>query len=68
MQEHLRRARTNAGIRQVDLARRLGKPQSFVSKYECGERVLDLVEVRQICDALGVSLTALVKKLEDQTK
>ncbi len=52
-------------MRQVDMAERLGQPQSFVSKYESGERRLDLIEIRQVCDAAGVSLTAFVRKFEE---
>jgi len=61
----LRQVRVDAGLTQVDLARRLGQPQSFVSKYECGERRLDLVEVREICSAVGVSLVELVRRFEE---
>jgi transcriptional regulator with XRE-family HTH domain len=68
LQECLRQARIHAGLRQVDLASRLGKPQSFVSKYESGERLLDLLEIRQVCSALGVPLTEFVQKFEDQIK
>ena len=50
--------------RQVDLARRLGRPQSFVSKYESGERRVDLVELRAICGELGVSLVDRVRRFE----
>jgi len=39
-------------------------PQSFVSKYETGERRLDMVEVRAVCSSLGVTLLAFVKKFE----
>ena len=60
----LRKARTDAGLRQTDVAERLGTPQSFVSKYEIGERRLDLVELAQVCDALGIELTELVKQFE----
>jgi transcriptional regulator with XRE-family HTH domain len=56
--------RNEAGLRQIDLADRLGKPQSFVSKYESGERRLDLIELRQICQVLHLSLSALVKRFE----
>jgi hypothetical protein len=41
-------------------------PQSFVSKYETGERRLDLVEVRQVCKSLGTTLPAFVKKFESR--
>jgi len=57
--------RTDAGLTQVDLARRIGQPQSFVSKYESGERRLDLVEVRQICTAVGMSLEEFIRVFEE---
>jgi transcriptional regulator with XRE-family HTH domain len=44
--------RKKAEIRQQVLARRLGKPQSFVAKYEGGERRIDLVEFIAIVRAL----------------
>ena len=44
----LRELRVQAGIRQVDMARALGKPQASVSSYESGARRLDLVELRQV--------------------
>ncbi len=60
----LRELRTQAGLRQVDMARALGKPQAFVSYYESGARRLDLLELRQICRILGVSLLDFVRKFE----
>jgi transcriptional regulator with XRE-family HTH domain len=42
-----------SGIRQQALAKRLGKPQSFVAKYEGGERRIDLIEFIAIVRALG---------------
>jgi transcriptional regulator with XRE-family HTH domain len=60
----LRELRTEAGIRQVDMARALGKPQAFVSYYESGARRLDLLELRQVCGVLGVSLPDFVRKFE----
>lgn len=47
-------ARRKGGLTQADLAIRLKRPQSFVSKYERGERRLDLVEFRDVANALGV--------------
>jgi transcriptional regulator with XRE-family HTH domain len=48
------RARKEAGLRQVELAERLGKPQSFVSKIERGERRLDVVELIVVARAIGL--------------
>ncbi len=64
----LRQLRLEAGLRQVDLAKRLRQPQSFVSKYESGERRLDLLEVRQVCRALGISLAEFVGRFDETTK
>lgn len=60
----LRAIRLEAGFSQADLAKILKQPQSFVSKYETGERRLDLLEVKRICNACGVSLGEFVQKLE----
>jgi transcriptional regulator with XRE-family HTH domain len=60
----LRELRVRAGIRQVDMVRALGKPQAFVSYYESGARRLDLLELRQVCKVLGVSLPDFVRKFE----
>jgi len=60
----LRRTRVEAGLRQIDLARKLRVPQSMISKYEVGERRIDLLELRDICSALGISLTEFVEQLE----
>lgn len=64
----LRELRERAGLRQVEVAHRLDRPQSFVSKYEAGERRLDLVELREICAVLGVSLAELVDTFERTLK
>jgi len=64
----LRRLRREAGLRQVDMAQRLGKPQAFVSYYESGARRLDLLELRQVCQALGVSLARFVREFEKLLK
>ena len=64
LQALLRQVRQEAGMRQVDLAARLGQHQSYVSKYESGERRLDILELRQVCQVLGISLTDLILKFE----
>jgi len=65
LQELLRQIRLRAGLRQADLGKRLRVPQSFVSKYESGERRLDLVEIRRICEAMGMSLPEFVRMFEE---
>ena len=60
----LRDLRKKAGLRQVDMARALGKPQAFVSYYESGARRLDLLELRQVCGVLRVPLVDFVRKFE----
>ena len=62
--ELLRRLRVDAGLSQVNLAKKLRQPQSFVSKYETGERRLDLLEIRQVCRAVGTSLRDFVDRFE----
>lgn len=62
--ELLRQAREESGLTQQQVAERLGRPQSFVSKYEAGERRLDLVELGEICVVLGVSLSEFARRFE----
>ncbi len=57
-------ARKNLGLRQSDLAGRLRKPQSFVSKYESLERRLDILEFIRICEALDLNPAAVVSDLQ----
>ena len=65
LQALLRQVRLNADLRQEQLAAKLKRPQSFVSKYESGERRLDLVEIMEICRAIGIPLSKFVAKFED---
>ncbi len=62
----LRQIRLDANMRQVDLAERLGQPQSFVSKYESGERRLDILELRSLCKAVSITLGQFVSRLEER--
>ncbi len=64
LQALLRQIRVEAGLKQADLAERLKQSQPFVSKYESGERRLDLLELRDICAAVGLSLAEFVQRLE----
>lgn len=60
----LRRLRQAANLSQEQLAAKLGKSQSFVSKCERGERRLDVIELRQFCLVLGARLSQFVAQLE----
>lgn len=59
-------AREKRGLTQADVASRLGRPQSFVSKYERGERRLDVIEFLEVAEALEVSPVSILKQLEKQ--
>jgi len=61
----LRTFRHEAGMTQVQVAAALGVPQSFVSKYESGERRLDVIELRHIAQVLGLTLGDVLKRLEE---
>jgi diketogulonate reductase-like aldo/keto reductase len=64
LMELLLGARNRAGLNQTQLAHRLGKPQSFIAKYEGGERRLDLLQFMTIARALQFDWTVAVKELE----
>lgn len=46
--------RKERGLLQSDLAEKIKKPQSYVSKYERGERRLDLIEFIELCNAMNL--------------
>ena len=54
-------SREASGLTQVQVAEKLGKPQSFVSKYERGERRLDFSEFVELADVLGIDITTFIK-------
>jgi transcriptional regulator with XRE-family HTH domain len=58
------KARKAAGLTQHDLAGRLKKPQSFIAKYEGGERRLDVVEFLAITRAIGADPVRILKALQ----
>jgi len=62
--ERIRSVRRAADVTQTDLAEKLGTDQSFVSKYERGERRLDVVELRAICLALGIDFVGFLSDFE----
>lgn len=62
----LAQARSNAGLTQQAVADQLGKPQSFVAKYERGERRLDFIEVVDIAEILELNLSDLTAKISNK--
>lgn len=61
-QAMIKELRREKGVTQEALAESLGMPQSYVSKYELGERRLDLIETFEICRALNTDFVAFVQK------
>jgi transcriptional regulator with XRE-family HTH domain len=57
-------ARANAGLTQKELASKLGRPQSFVSKTENAERRLDVIEFMDVCRGLDADPHELLVRLE----
>jgi len=62
----LRALRTAAGLTQVDLSMALQRPQSYVSDVERGSRRMDLLQLRELCQACGQSLTEFVDEFEQE--
>jgi transcriptional regulator with XRE-family HTH domain len=63
LRQRLKEARLAAGLRQVDVADALGRPQSYVAKIESGERKVDFVEVLDLCAVIGLDPTVLAQEL-----
>jgi transcriptional regulator with XRE-family HTH domain len=61
--ELLIQARKEADLTQVEVASKLDRPQSFVSKYENGERRLDVVEFLDVAKAIDFDAVKLMRKL-----
>lgn len=64
--EVLVRAREKAGLKQSDVAARLGLPASYLSKIENGTRRLDVIELVQIAEAMGADAAAIVRELRNR--
>jgi len=62
--EVLVRVRERAGLKQSDLAARLGLPASYLSKIENGTRRLDVIELIQIARAMKVDPAGIVREIE----
>ena len=64
LRQILRQAREDDGLRQIDVAKHLGLPQSYVAKVESGERKLSFIEVLDLCKAIDLDPIALVDRLK----
>ncbi len=59
--EKLRKARLEAGLRQIEVAKKLKRPQSYISRVESGEYRLDILEVKRFAKIYGKSVDYFVK-------
>ena len=67
MLARLVQARRAAGLNQVELAEKLGRPQSFVSKIEKGDRRIDVLELIAICHHLRIDPADVIAAMNDGT-
>ncbi len=59
-------ARKEAKLTQATVAKSLKKPQSFVAKYENGERRLDVIEFLLVARVIGIDPCDILKKVEQE--
>jgi len=59
-----REMRVEAGLRQEDLAKLIEEDQSSISRYESGQRRVDVIELWRICQAMGCSFTDFTARLD----
>jgi len=60
MTQKLLKARNESGLKQIDVAKKLGKPQSYVSKIEKGERRMDIVELKILANIYNKKITYFI--------
>lgn len=61
--EAIREARQQAGLTQAEVAKRLKRPQSFVSAYESGDRGIDVLEFLRIAKALNADPCEILRRI-----
>ena len=64
LRDRLKAGRVAVGLTQIELSLRLERPQSYVAKYEGGDRRLDIVELVDICRMIGIDAPALVAEVQ----
>ena len=61
----LRETRSAAGVVQEDLAERLRRSQSYISRIERGEIRLGILQLREILEAIGADMTTFIARIEE---
>ena len=64
----LKQFRKSANLTQLELAERIGTDQTYISKYERGERRLDIIEVMAICKGMNIKFIKFFQVFESQLK
>ena len=59
--EKLRKARLEAGLKQIDVAKKVKRPQSYISRVESGEYRLDILEVKKFAKIYKRSVEYFIK-------
>ena len=62
--EALVQVRTQAGLTQMQVAKKLAKPQSYIAKVEGADRKLDVMEFVELCEAIHQNPSELIKQLQ----
>ena len=65
LRQHLRASRQASHLTQGEVAERMGKPSSYISKCELGERRMDMVETRAFCQAIEKPFIEFVQEFEE---
>lgn len=60
-EERLRKARMEAGLTQVQAAKKLGRPQSHISNVESGQQRVDVVELQKFAKMYGKNINYFIK-------
>lgn len=58
--------RVDNNLTQIELAEKIRKAQSYISKYESGQRKLDIFEIKDICNSLDISLVEFIQKFDEE--
>jgi transcriptional regulator with XRE-family HTH domain len=59
--ERMTKARLDAGLRQIDVAKKMKRPQSYISRVESGEYRLDIMEVKKFAQLYNKDINYFIK-------